>query len=140
MARLRKLEPIIVPKIVISVSTMQQSKVVCFVFSDGTVQYRDRATMRELYNEPDLNNIMSLHQVGFQFTNDTPCKTGSDNDNSLYFPLTPRSIGLQAAFSPTGCSIAQICEDGEVKWNSMYYPMEDINTSMQDSELCSSMG
>ncbi|KAM7209300.1 mediator of RNA polymerase II transcription subunit 16 [Naviculisporaceae sp. PSN 640] len=113
-ARLHRLEPIIVPKIVMSVSTLQQSKVICFVFNDGTVQYRDRVTMRELYTEPDLNNIMSPHQVGFQFSSETPC--------------------LQAAFSPTTCSLAQICEDGEVKWNSMYFPMEDINTTMQDNQ------
>ncbi|KAM7194311.1 RNA polymerase II mediator complex subunit Sin4 [Rhypophila sp. PSN 637] len=111
--RLRRLEPIVVPKIITSVSTLQHSKVICFVFNDGTVQYRDRATMRELYVEPDLNNIMSLHQVGFQFSGETPC--------------------LQAAFSPTSCSFAQICEDGEVKWIRMSFPMEEINTTMQDN-------
>ncbi|KAK3330204.1 mediator complex subunit 16-domain-containing protein [Apodospora peruviana] len=111
MARLRKLESIAVPKIIVSISMLQLGKVICFTFSDGTVQYRDRLTMNEVYNEHNVNSIMSLHQVGFQFTNDTPC--------------------LQSVFSPTGCSFAQICEDGEVKWNKMHYPMEEFNVAMQ---------
>ena len=53
---------------------MQQGKVICFAFGDGTVQYRDRVTMGEVYNEPNFDTIMSPHQVGFQFTNETPCE------------------------------------------------------------------
>ncbi len=52
---------------------MQFGKVICFAFSDGTVQYRDRLTMNEIYHEQDLTRIMSPHQVGFQFTEETPC-------------------------------------------------------------------
>lgn len=74
MTRLRKLDSIVVAKVVISIHTMQLGKVICFAFSDGTVQYRDRVTMNEVYNEHNLSSIMSPHQVGFQFTNDTPCK------------------------------------------------------------------
>ncbi|KAK0730489.1 RNA polymerase II mediator complex subunit Sin4 [Lasiosphaeris hirsuta] len=113
MTRLNKLESIIIPKIIVSIHSMQLGKVICFAFSDGTVQYRDRFTMHEIYNEHNLNSIMSLHQVGFQFMNDTPC--------------------LQVAFSPTNCSFVQICEDGSVKWNRMYYPMDDVNTALQGS-------
>src|SRR3954470_17771087 len=105
MTRLRKLDSIVVPKVVISIHTMQLGKVLCFAFSDGTVQYRDRITMNEVYNEHNLSSIMSPHQVGFQFTNDTPC--------------------LQAAFSPTNCSFVQICEDASIKWNKLHYPMEN---------------
>jgi len=74
MTRLRKLDSIVVPKVVISTHTMQLGKVICFAFSDGTVQYRDRVTMNEVYNEHNVNSIMSPHQVGFQFTNETPCE------------------------------------------------------------------
>jgi mediator of RNA polymerase II transcription subunit 16 len=72
MTRLRKLEPIVLPKVVLNVQTMQFGRVLCFAFSDGTVQYRDRFTMNEVYNEHNTNSIMSPLQVGFQFLNDTP--------------------------------------------------------------------
>lgn len=72
--RLRKLEPIIIPKVIISVHVMQLGKVVCFGFSDGTVQYRDRYTLNEIYNEPNTERIMSPIQVGFQFAEEKPCE------------------------------------------------------------------
>ena len=73
--RLRKLDPIILPKIVLSVHTTQFGRVICFAFSDGTVQFRDRLTMQEIYNEPNTNSITSPLQVGFQFANEGPCKS-----------------------------------------------------------------
>jgi Mediator complex subunit 16 len=74
MARLQKSKSIVIPKIIISIHTMQLGKVICFAFSDGTVQYRDRFTMEEIYNEHNVNSIMSPHQVGFRFENETPSK------------------------------------------------------------------
>ena len=74
MTRLRKLEPIILPKVVVTVTTAQFGRVLCFAFSDGTIQYRDRFTMNELYSEPDTDSIMHPLQVGFHFVNDTPCE------------------------------------------------------------------
>jgi mediator of RNA polymerase II transcription subunit 16 len=72
--RLRKLEPIIIPKIIISVHVLQLGKVVCFGFSDGTVQYRDRYTMNEIYNEPSVDAVSSFLQVGFHWSEEKPCK------------------------------------------------------------------
>ncbi|KAK3694565.1 mediator complex, subunit Med16 [Podospora appendiculata] len=112
--RLRKLDPIIVPKIVVSIHTMQLGRVICFAFSDGTVQYRERFTMNEVFNDRNANTISSLHQVGFQYTNPTPC--------------------LQVAFSPTNSSFVQVCEDWDVKWNSMQYSMEDPIETMPDNQ------
>ncbi|KAK4242361.1 hypothetical protein C8A03DRAFT_40329 [Achaetomium macrosporum] len=111
MTRLRKLDPIIIPKIVVTVHTIQFGRVLCFAFSDGTVQYRDRFTMNEVYNEQNMDSITSPLQVGFRFTNDTPC--------------------LQVAFSPTNCSFAQLCEDWTVKWNRLHYPMEGPHTVLE---------
>ncbi|KAK3945310.1 RNA polymerase II mediator complex subunit Sin4 [Diplogelasinospora grovesii] len=108
---LRKLESIVIPKVIVSIHQMQLGKVICFAFSDGTVQYRDRFTFDEIYQEQNVQMISSPHQVGFQFTNETPC--------------------LQVAFSPTNCSFAQVCEDGKVKWNLMRYPTQDVNAALQ---------
>ncbi|KAL1865212.1 hypothetical protein VTK73DRAFT_5449 [Phialemonium thermophilum] len=105
MQRLRKLDSIIIPKIIIAVHTMHLGRVICFAFSDGTTQYRDRITMNEIYNEPNFDRIMALQQAGFGFEDEIPC--------------------LQVAFSPTSSSFVQICEDGKVRWNSMKYLSED---------------
>lgn len=53
---------------------MQFGRVICFAFSDGTVQYRDRFTMDEIYHVQDLHRITSPLQVGFHFEPETPCK------------------------------------------------------------------
>ncbi|KAL2158527.1 hypothetical protein VTH06DRAFT_4294 [Thermothelomyces fergusii] len=114
VARLRKLEPIVLSKVVVTVTTTQSGRVLCFAFSDGTVQYRNRFTMEEIYHEPDTESIMHPLQVGFQFTNDTPC--------------------LQVAFSPTNCSFVQLCEDWTVRWNRLHYPLEDEGASPESDD------
>lgn len=113
MTRLRKLEPVTIPKVVISMqtTTIQLGRVVCFTFSDGTVQYRDRFTMAELYNEHNTENINSPHQVGFQFDDPTPC--------------------LQVAFSPSNFAFVQVCEDNTLKLRKLHYTMGDLG-SLQD--------
>lgn len=87
-ARLRKLEPIIIPKVIISVHVIQLGKVVCFGFSDGTVQYRDRYTMDEIYNEPNTERIMNPTQVGFQFAEEKPCEWSTLDTGVAKEPLT----------------------------------------------------
>ncbi|KAH6619825.1 mediator complex, subunit Med16 [Chaetomium sp. MPI-SDFR-AT-0129] len=113
--RLRKLDPIILSKVIVSVSTTQYGRVLCFAFSDGTIQFRDRFTMDEIYHEPNSDSIIHPSQVGFQWTDNTPC--------------------LQVAFSPTNCSFTQISEDSTIKWNRLHYPMMDLNGALQDADL-----
>ncbi|KAK0729360.1 mediator complex, subunit Med16 [Apiosordaria backusii] len=108
MTRLRKLESVTVPKVIISIhaTTIQLGKVICLTCSDGTIQYRDRYTMAEVFTEHTTDNIISPHQVGFQFEDATPC--------------------FQVAFSPTNFSFVQTCEDGTLKWNRLRYTMGDL--------------
>lgn len=116
LGRLHKLEPLILPKIIVSVHVVELGNVICFVFSDGTLQYRDRHTFAEVYTGVDLNNIRSPIGAGFHFTEETPC--------------------LQTVFSPTACSFVQICEDDKVKWNCPTYSSEDaVGSSPQDGSL-----
>ncbi|KAK1837279.1 mediator of RNA polymerase II transcription subunit 16 [Podospora conica] len=103
---LKKLEPIVVPKIVISIHIMQLGRVLCFAFSDGTFQYRDRLTMDEIYHVQDLSRITSPLQVGFHFEPETPC--------------------LEVAFSPNNCSFVQINENWTARWNKMQYTAEPM--------------
>lgn len=114
ITRLRKQEPVVVPKIAVSVQIMYSGKVVCFAFSDGTIQYRDRVTMMEMFNEPNVQRVLNPHDVGFQYSNDTPC--------------------LQVAFSPTNCSYVQLSEDWDVKWNNMRYTLTDDSNALQGAQ------
>ncbi|KAM0626137.1 hypothetical protein ACHAPW_008456 [Verticillium nonalfalfae] len=111
--RLKRLDPVFINKVIVGMQTIHFGKAVCIAFSDGSVEYRDRFTMQETYNELSLDRVMTLNQVGFTFAEGTPC--------------------LQVAFSPTNCSVAQIQDDGQVKWNGLYYPLGDIGNSNQDA-------
>ncbi|ROT36946.1 mediator of RNA polymerase II transcription subunit 16 [Sodiomyces alkalinus F11] len=111
---LQKLDPIIINnKILIGMHTINFGKRLCLAFSDGSIEYRDRFTLQETYNETNLDRVMTLHQAGLTFAEESPC--------------------LQAALSPTNCSVAQMLEDGRVKWNRLHYPMDNIGDSNQDA-------
>ncbi|KAM0276145.1 hypothetical protein ACHAQH_007033 [Verticillium albo-atrum] len=113
-SRLKRLDPVTVNKVIVGMQTIHFGKVVCIAFSDGSIEYRDRFTMQETYNELSLDRVMTLNQVGFTFAEGSPC--------------------LQVAFSPTNCSVVQIQDDGQVKWNGLHYPLGDIGNSNQDAQ------
>lgn len=72
--RLRRQESITFKKVIVGLQPVTQGKVVCVTFADGTIEYRDRLTMAEIYAEPNTDRIMSMHQVGFSFADPSPCK------------------------------------------------------------------
>lgn len=111
-AALRKRDSIIINKIIVSVETTMQGRVICFGFSDGTVQYRERTTLAEIVHEESQKQIMILQQAGFHFADEKP--------------------SLQMSFSPNNCSFAQICENGKVRWNNLQYPVAQIGSSKAD--------
>lgn len=55
----------IVNKIVLGVHVLSFGKVLLFYYNDGTVDYRDRFTMQELYREPNLDRMNSILEAGF---------------------------------------------------------------------------
>lgn len=113
-SRLKKLDSVVVNKIVIGVNLVNFGKVLCFTYHDGSVEYRDRFTMDELYREPNLDRINSVLDAGFSQSGDQSC--------------------LQMALSPTNFSLVQICEDGQVKWHSINYTLSDLE-SMTDAQV-----
>ncbi|KAL8295215.1 hypothetical protein RB600_000950 [Gaeumannomyces tritici] len=112
--RLHRLDPIWLDKVAVSIQLLHPGRVICLVFSDGTVQHRDRHTLEVMYASPDLERVSALDGLGFRFADETPC--------------------LQAAFSPTSCSFVQVCEDSKVRWNSLRYPAADIGSTTQDAQ------
>lgn len=53
---------------------VQFGKVLCFAYSDGSVEYRDRFTMAEMYREVNLERINSVLDVGFSQSGEPLCK------------------------------------------------------------------
>jgi Mediator complex subunit 16 len=70
---LKKLESFTVNKIVIALETMNIGKVLFLAYADGTVEYRDRLTMTETFNDGDLDRVWHLSQIGFSYPDDDPC-------------------------------------------------------------------
>lgn len=117
--QLRKIDPIIINKVVIGFHSINFGKVLVLAFADGSVEHRDRFTFEELYTTEDTTKVMSLRQVGWTFADEGPCQ--------------------QVAFSPTYSSMIQMGDDGKVKWNKLYYPLGDIGNSNQDPHYSASI-
>ncbi|KAL7627995.1 Mediator of RNA polymerase II transcription subunit 16 [Parahypoxylon ruwenzoriense] len=113
-ARLRKLDPVVVNKIITDVNIVNFGKVICFAYNDGSIEYRDRFTMVELHREASLDRIYSILDAGFSQTGEPSC--------------------LQTALSPTNFSLVQIREDGQVKWRDINYTLADPE-SVTDAQV-----
>ncbi|THV55740.1 hypothetical protein BGAL_0004g00630 [Botrytis galanthina] len=111
IAQLKKLESFTVNKIIVAVQTMYLGRVICFAYSDSSVDYRDRITMIETFNDDDLDRVVHLSQIGFSYTEDEPC--------------------LQVALSPSTCSLVQMRNNGKVKWKQLDYHLGDVGSTME---------
>ncbi|KAI0141837.1 RNA polymerase II mediator complex subunit Sin4 [Xylariaceae sp. FL1272] len=113
-SRLKKLPSTVVNKIVMGVKVMPSARILAFYYNDGTIEYRDRFTMTEMYREINLERIDSILQAGFSQTGEPSC--------------------LQMAFSPAGYSLVQMYEDGQIKWHNLAYTLGDPLT-ISDANL-----
>ncbi|GAP84915.2 putative mediator of RNA polymerase ii transcription subunit 16 [Rosellinia necatrix] len=112
-ARLKKLDSIVVNKIVLGVNVLSFGKVILFYYNDGTVEYRDRFTMHELYREVNLSRMHSILEAGFNQSGGPSC--------------------LQMAFSPSNYSLVQMYEDWQIKWHNPEYTLVETSTITNDN-------
>ncbi|KAI1819979.1 RNA polymerase II mediator complex subunit Sin4 [Xylaria intraflava] len=112
IGRLKKLDPIIVNKIVMGVNVLSFGKVLSFYYNDGSVEYRDRFTMQQLYREPNLDRMYSILEAGFNQSGEPSC--------------------LQMAFSPTNFSLVEMYEDGQIKWHDLESTLSDPASVPED--------
>ncbi|KAH8592398.1 mediator complex, subunit Med16 [Bisporella sp. PMI_857] len=116
MPYLKKTESFSTNKVAVSLQVMNLGRVLFFVYSDGSVEYRDRATLAETFLDHDnLDKVWHLSQIGFTYSEDEPC--------------------LQAILSPTHSSVAQIGNDGKVKWRQLDYRLGDIGSSLEERNV-----
>ncbi|KKF93296.1 Mediator of RNA polymerase II transcription subunit 16 [Ceratocystis platani] len=111
--RLNRLEPVVFNRVIVNIHQMQLGRVLFITFADGSVEYRDRFTMELLYNDSNYTKVHSLHQTGMQFEDQSSC--------------------LNVAFSPTGCSMVQICNDKKIKWRKLH-TNDDIGENMKTDQ------
>ncbi|KAI1328343.1 RNA polymerase II mediator complex subunit Sin4 [Xylariaceae sp. FL0255] len=104
-SRLTKLSSTIVNKIVMGVKVFPSGRLLAFYYNDGSIEYRDRFTMNEIYQDINLDRIQSILEAGFDQSGEASC--------------------LHIAFSPANCSLIQLSEDGRVKWHNLEYTLAD---------------
>jgi hypothetical protein len=66
-------------KIVVSVDVISMDRVLCFGYSDGSVEYRDLRTMTEMRDLGSMKEISHLTQIGFSLDDDEACKLTLNN-------------------------------------------------------------
>ena len=71
---LKKLESFTVNKTLLAITPINLGKILCFAYSDSSVEYRDRTTMAETFNDGDLDRVWHLSQIGFSYTEDESCR------------------------------------------------------------------
>ncbi len=68
------MEGFTVNKIFLAVHSVSLDRILCFLYSDGSIEYRDRISLSEIYAEGNLERFSHLAQIGFSFQDDEPCK------------------------------------------------------------------
>lgn len=97
-------------RVVININQIQMGRVLFITFTDGSVEYRDRFSMDLVYTEPNYLKLYGLHEMGLKFEDPSPC--------------------INVAFSPTGCSMVQVCNDKSIKWRKLELG-QDIGDNMK---------
>lgn len=88
-------------KIIIGGDLINHGKVIFIAHSDGSVEYRNRATMDEIFNDGNLNEVWHLSQIGFTYPEDEPCK---------FLQLV--SCEVLTLRRSSGCSLTQLLLNG----------------------------
>jgi mediator of RNA polymerase II transcription subunit 16, fungi type len=70
---LKRLDGITVNKVVIFVQAVALDRILCFAYSDGSFEYRDRASLAETFTEGGPDRFIHLSQIGFSYEDEEPC-------------------------------------------------------------------
>lgn len=61
-------------KVVLGVNVLSFGRVLSFYYNDGSVEYRDRFTMHEMYREVNLDRMYSILEAGFNQGGEPSCE------------------------------------------------------------------
>lgn len=80
---MKKLDGITVNKVVVFFQAVALDRILCFAYSDGSFEYRDRASLAETFTEGVLDHFIHLSQIGFSYEDDEPCTSSNDYELEL---------------------------------------------------------
>jgi mediator of RNA polymerase II transcription subunit 16, fungi type len=63
-----------VNKVIVGVTLVRLNTAICFSYSDGSVEYRERTTLNPLWVDVNLDRINSIHEAGFTQNGEQPCE------------------------------------------------------------------
>lgn len=111
---LNKIDGMSVNKIVLSIESVGFDRTLVFGYSDGSIEYRNRWSLAELYAEGGFDQFSHLSQIGFAPDEDEPC--------------------VQFALSPTACSAIRLSTSGKMTWKGLRYQMGQITSQTDEAQ------
>ncbi|KAI9804371.1 MAG: mediator complex subunit [Piccolia ochrophora] len=112
---IKRLDEIVVNKTVLGIHHGSASSVIAFMFSDGSIDFRDRQHMTLVNGEENPDRISNIQQVGFAFASDDPC--------------------LHIAISPCSCLALGADSEGSVNLKVMQYNQGALEASPENSKF-----
>lgn len=73
---LKRLEDVLVDRLLLSLQTLFLGTVLAMTYSDGTIEFRDRTSIEPLPKDERTRQVSGLFQVGFDFLDVGACKFG----------------------------------------------------------------
>ena len=109
---LKRLPDTVVHSIILGCFPLWYNMLLALYYSDGTIEFRKRATMETISPDYNTETVTSLPQAGFSF------------------PIDP---SLHVSLSPNSCTAACMQQDGQIKLRSMEYAYGTLSTDEDDA-------
>ncbi len=78
-----RLGEVFVDMVVLSLNQMNLSTVLSFEYSNGAIEFRDRATLKLIEADDNFGRVSSLQQIGFGFPSDELCKSSTPSGATM---------------------------------------------------------
>ena len=106
----------IIDKIILGVQSLNVHTVVSFAYSDGTIDFRDRASWTTMKRSDETDKVGGLTQVGFAFNKHEPC--------------------LHTVTSPNACLAIHLDAGGVATLEMMEYLPASLPSESGDGKFC----
>lgn len=118
---MRRADDILIAKTLLAIQQVNVSTVLAMIYSDGSVEFRDRTTMQILSSDDNGSQISSLYQIGFNFLGARPCESFHAISRRSMQDLTLLYSGLHASLSPNVAAMLVLDDQHLPTLNVMQY-------------------
>ena len=109
----------IIDKIILGVQSLNVHTVISFAYSDGTIDFRDRASWTTMKRSDETDKVGGLTQVGFAFNKHVPCLHTVTSPNAcLAIHLDTGGVATLEMMEYLPPSLPSVSGDG--KFNNIY--------------------